>query len=404
MTIGTASERSAVVAGGGIGGLATAIGLRRNGWAVTVLEQAAQLREVGAGWSFAPNALRAVDWLGLDKEFRAISLPSQAGSTLRTPGGTYLMRFQPHRDITLLANHRAELHHLLAAQLPKSCICTGAQVFEVSQSDHQVAITYRTSNGPGEISAAVLVGADGIGSAVRRSVFPEAPAPVFQRILCWRGVTEPGSVWPIDGFQTWGRGARFGAHPLTGERVFWFLAVRQLEPGERYDNDLAEVMRRTSGWHAPIAVIVHGTAPESVLCHDIYDLDALPSYVDRRMCLLGDAAHAMTPFLAQGACQAFEDSTVLCMLLAEDADVPTALAVYDTLRKTRSQRVVKAARSDPKISLSTSALTYRLMTGLTRLASSRIGRRKTAWLWSWTPSTTQAQLANTRPNSVPRSQ
>jgi 2-polyprenyl-6-methoxyphenol hydroxylase-like FAD-dependent oxidoreductase len=395
MTIGPASETSAVVAGGGIGGLATAIGLLRNGWSVTVLERATQLREVGAGWSFAPNALRAVDWLGLGKEFRAISLPSHAGATLRTPDGTYLMRFQSRRDFTVLANHRAELHHLLAAQLPKSCICTGAQVSEVGHSDQRVTVTYRIGNGPREISAALLVGADGIGSAVRKSVFPEAPAPVFQRILCWRGVTKPGSVWPIDGFQTWGRGARFGAHPLPGERVFWFLAVRQSEPGQRYDDDLAEVVRRTNGWHAPIPSIVHETTPESVLCHDIYDLDALASYVDRRVCLLGDAAHAMTPFLAQGACQAFEDATVLCTLLANDADVPTALAAYDRLRKPRSQRVVTAARSDPKLSLSTSALTYRLMTSLTRLASSRIGRRKTAWLWSWTPPTTQEELSRT---------
>jgi 2-polyprenyl-6-methoxyphenol hydroxylase-like FAD-dependent oxidoreductase len=173
--------------------------------------------------------------------------------------------------------------------------------------------------------------------------------------------------------------------------VFWFLAVRQPERGQRYDDDLAEVLRRTNGWHAPIPAIVRATASQSVLCHDIYDLDALPSYVDRRVCLLGDAAHAMTPFLAQGACQAFEDATVLCTLVTDDAYVPTALAAYDRLRKPRSQRVVRAARTDPKISLSTSALTYRLMTGLTRLASSRISRRKTAWLWSWAPPTTQAQ-------------
>jgi len=381
----TAAERSAVVAGGGIGGLATAIGLRRCGWSVTVLERADQLREVGAGWSFAPNALRAVDWLGLGNEFGAISWPSQAGATLRRPDGRYLMRFHPGRDITLLANHRAELHHLLATQLPESCIRTGAHVVEVNQSTDQATITYRTDTGPHEINAALLVGADGIGSAVRQSVFPEAQAPVFQRILCWRGVTEPGSVGPIDGFQTWGRGARFGVHPLPGERVFWFLAIRQSEPGQRYDDNLAEVMQHTHGWHAPIPAIVRGTMSESVLCHDIYDLDALASYVDRRVCLLGDAAHAMTPFLAQGACQAFEDATVLCARLADNADVPTALAAYDRLRRPRSQRVAKAARADPRLSLSTSALTYRFMTSLTRLASARIGQRKTAWLWSWTP-------------------
>jgi 2-polyprenyl-6-methoxyphenol hydroxylase-like FAD-dependent oxidoreductase len=231
----------------------------------------------------------------------------------------------------------------------------------------------------------VLVGADGIHSAVRRAVWPDSPAPVFQRILCWRGVTEPGSVWPVGGFQTWGRGARFGAHPLSGQRVFWFLTVRAPEPGMRFDDDLAEVRRRIGGWHEPIPALLSATPPDSLLCHDIVDLDPMESYVDRRVALLGDAAHAMTPFLAQGACQALEDAAVLAAELA--GDVPTALARYDQARRPRSQRVRRMARQDPAISLSTSPVVYGLMTGLTRLAGGGVAARKAARLWDWTPPT-----------------
>lgn len=386
----TARDNTALVAGGGIGGLAAAIGLRRAGWTVTVLERATGLREVGAGWSFAPNAVRAADALGVGEQFRAVSVPTEAGVTLRTPAGGYLMRFRPGRDTPLLANHRADLHGLLAEHLPTDVVRTAAQVTRVEQSPRGVTVHYRTPAGPWTTQAALLVGADGIGSAVRRSVWPDTPAPVFQGILCWRGVTEPGAVWPVEGFQTWGRGARFGAHPLSGRRVFWFLTIRQDQPGVRYDDDLAEIHRRVGGWHDPIPALLDATPTDSVLCHDIFDLDPLPSYVHGRVALLGDAAHAMTPFLAQGACQALEDAAVLAAELARATDAPAALTRYDHARRPRSQMVARMTRQDPKLSLSTIPLTYGLMTRLTRLAGGGVAARKAARLWDWIPPTISA--------------
>ncbi|MDR8411452.1 FAD-dependent monooxygenase [Nonomuraea sp. 3-1Str] len=374
--------RSAIVAGAGIGGLAVAGGLLRSGWEVTVLERARELGEVGAGWSFAPNALRAADALGVGEEFRACSVPTEAGATMRLPDGTYLMRFQPDADPALLANHRADLQRVLARHVPAERIRTSAEVTGVRQDGDGVTVTCRDG---GEVRADLLVGADGIHSTVRRSVWPDAPEPVFQRILCWRGVTAPGTVWPVSGFQTWGRGARFGAHPLIGERVFWFLTVRQEQPGLRFDDDLGEVMARTRGWHEPIPALLAATPPEAVLCHDIHDLDPLPSYAKGRIALLGDAAHAMTPFLAQGACQALEDAVVLAAEAARTSSVPQALDRYDEVRRPRTQQVQRMARTDPKLSLSTSGATYRLMTAMTRLASSGVARRKSARLWDWTP-------------------
>lgn len=381
----TTRDKTALIAGGGIGGLAAAIGLRQAGWTVTVLERPSELREVGAGWSFAPNAVRAADALGVGEEFRAVSVPTEAGATLRTPAGDYLMRFRHERDAPLLANHRADLHRVLVEQLPTEVVRTAAEVTGVEQSPRGVTVSYQTPAGPRSAQADLLVGADGIHSAVRQAVWPDTPAPVFQRILCWRGVTEPGAVWPVEGFQTWGRGARFGAHPLNHQRVFWFLTIRQDDPGVRYHDDLAEVLRRVGGWHEPIPALLAATPADSVLCHDIFDLDPLASYVDGRVAVLGDAAHAMTPFLAQGACQALEDATVLAAELADATDIPAALARYDQARRPRSQMVARMARQDPKISLSTNPLTYGLMTSLTRLAGGGVAARKTARLWDWSP-------------------
>jgi 2-polyprenyl-6-methoxyphenol hydroxylase-like FAD-dependent oxidoreductase len=382
---GAAGRRSAIVVGGGVGGLAAAIGLRRIGWTATVLEQAPELRAAGSGWSFARNGEQAADALGFGEEFRACSVPTQAAANLLTPSGRYLMRFRPGRDTPLLANHRADMQRVLLDRLPAGWVRTGAEVTGVEEAGDQVTVTYRTAQGPQRAAAEVLVAADGIHSTVRRLLWPEAPPPVFQRITCWRGVTEPGSVWPVDGFQTWGRGQRVGTHPLPNRRVYWFLTIRQDRPGVRYDDNLAEVRRRIGGWHQPIPALLAATRPEAVLCHDIFDLDPLPSYARGRVALLGDAAHAMTPFAAQGAGQALEDATVLAARLAGGAPVPEALAGYDRDRRPRSQRVAHLARTDPRISLSTNPLTWWLMTGLTRLSSSRLAERKTAWLWEWTP-------------------
>ncbi|MFB9686677.1 FAD-dependent monooxygenase [Amycolatopsis plumensis] len=389
----TGRENTALIAGGGIGGLAAAIGLRRAGWTVTVLERAAEPGEAGAGWSFAPNAVRAADALGVGGEFRAVSVPTEAGATLRTPDGGYLMRFRPGRDAPLLANHRADLHRVLAGHLPAGVVHAAAEVTGVEQSGSGVTVAYRTPGGSRTAHADVLIGADGLRSAVRRAVWPDVPGPVFQRILCWRGVTEPGAVWPVAGFQTWGRGARFGAHPIGGQRVFWFLTIRQDEPGRRYGDNLAEVRARIGDWHDPIPALLAATPAASVLCHDIFDLDPLPSYADGRVALLGDAAHAMTPFLAQGACQALEDAAVLAAELAGATDVPAALARYDRARRPRSQRVARMARQDPKVSLSTSPLTHRLMTRLTRVAGGGVAARKAARLWDWFPPTERAETS-----------
>ena len=382
---GSDGRRSAIVVGGGVGGLAASIGLRRLGWTVSVLERAPELHAAGSGWSFARNGERAADALGFGEQFRACSVPTQAAGNLLTPSGRWLMRFRPGRDTPLLANHRADLQRVLLDQLPADCVRTGADVTGVQETGHRVTVAYRTADGPRQAAAELLVGADGIHSLVRRLLWPQAPPPVFQRITCWRGVTEPGSVWPVDGFQTWGRGQRVGAHPLSNRRVYWFLTIRQDQPGVRYDDDLAEVRRRIGGWHQPIPALLAATPPEAVLCHDIFDLDPLPGYAHGRVALLGDAAHAMTPFAAQGAGQALEDAIVLAAQLAGCGPVPDALAGYDRARRPRTQRVARLARTDPRISLSTSPLTYWVMTNLTRMTSSRLAERKTAWLWNWTP-------------------
>ncbi|MFF4599886.1 FAD-dependent monooxygenase [Amycolatopsis sp. NPDC001319] len=356
----------ATVVGGGIGGLTAAIALRRTGHDVTVLERAPELREIGAGLSLAPNAMRALDALGIGERVRKHSAPSEVTGTLRTSSGRFLRRFREGRDEPLAAFHRAELHSALLAELPETLVHTGTEVID-----------------PSEVDADVIVAADGVHSGFRRRLFPAAPEPGF-RYTAWRGVTEPGAAPPVRGSFTMGRGAYFMIHPLPGGRACWALGAAESTPGVRHPSEHAEVTRRVADWPAETRELVAATRPDAVLHNDILDLDPLPAFTSGRVALLGDAAHAVPPDLGQGACQAIEDAVVLAASL-RDHPVPEALAAYDAARRPRAAYVTKQARGKAVADTSSAWWLHALLTVTVPLMPASVIRRQAAPLWDWTP-------------------
>lgn len=338
------SGRTAIVVGAGIGGLTAAVGLRRIGWTVTVCERAPVLGEVGAGLSLWPNAERALTALGLGDVLTERSVPAVSRGNMWTASGRALRRAHP-TDTRVRMVHRADLHDLLRADLPESWLKTGAKVTGVTDGPEGATVTYEDANGAEQtLSADLVIAADGIDSAVRASRWPTAEGPRFRGRSVWRGITPPGSVWPIEEGLMLARGQQFGLMPLPGERVYWFLTANAPGPGVRYDDDLAELRRRLVDWHEPVRALLDATDAAHVLHHDLVDLPPLSTYVGDRIVLLGDAAHAMTPDLGQGACQAIEDAVVLASTLAADDDLASALAAYEQARRGRTQAVAKAAR------------------------------------------------------------
>ncbi|MFI5609798.1 FAD-dependent monooxygenase [Amycolatopsis sp. NPDC051903] len=356
----------AVVVGGGIGGLTAAIALRRTGHEVAVLERAPEPREIGAGLSLAPNALRALEALGIGERVRKHSAPSEVTGTLRTSSGRYLRRFRAGRDEPLAAFHRAELHGALLAELPESVLHTGTEVTD-----------------PSEVDADVVVAADGVHSGLRRRLFPAAPAPGF-RYTCWRGVTEPGAAPPVRGSFTMGRGAYFMIHPLPGDRSCWALGAAEATPGVTHPDEHAEVSRRVADWPAEPRELVAATRPEAVLHNDILDLDPLPAFTSGRVALLGDAAHAVPPDLGQGACQAIEDAVVLAAALRDDS-VADALAAYDSARRPRAAYVTKQARAKAVADTSSAWWLHFLLAVTVPVMPASVIRRQASPLWDWTP-------------------
>ncbi|MFH9065702.1 FAD-dependent monooxygenase [Streptomyces coeruleorubidus] len=378
---------SAVVVGGGIGGLAAAIGLRLIGWEVTVAERAPVLADVGAGISLHANGIRALDVLGVGEAVRAAARPQYIGGT-RVPGGGWLARMDGtalERELgtPIVGIPRAVLHHLLRAALPSECLVVGAEVTSVDRSDPD---RVRLLLGDAALEADLVVAADGVGSRLRAQLFPQHPGPAYSGSTVLRAVTERPVELDTDFELTWGKGAEFGHIAFADGRAEWH-AVLNSPPGVRHADTLAVVRRRFGDWHDPIPELLSATRSDAVLHHDIHELvTPLPSFTAGRVVLLGDAAHAMTPNLGQGACQALEDAAVLAAALATEPTVESALARYDTERRPRSQSVARAARQAGRMGQQlTHPLAVAVRNTALRLAPSRATVHTILRHADWTP-------------------
>jgi 2-polyprenyl-6-methoxyphenol hydroxylase-like FAD-dependent oxidoreductase len=322
----------AIIIGGGIAGLASALALTRRGWQVEVLERAPEFTEVGAGLSLWPNALRALDALGVGEPVRSrATLQGQAG--IRDVAGRWLSRSDTgeleRRYGPAAMIHRADLLAVLLAAVPDEALRPGVTVSAVRPDG-----TVRHSGG--ESRADLVVGADGVHSITRRSVWPGAPAPRYAGYTSWRLVTGPIAV--TESSESWGRGERFGYAPLPDRRIYCYATANA--PQGASDGDLAGLARRFGGWHDPIPALLAAADPGAVLHHDLYELPPLNTYISGRVVLAGDAAHAMTPNLGQGACQALEDAVVLGEVMASGAGP----AAYDRQRRPRTQMIARRSR------------------------------------------------------------
>jgi salicylate hydroxylase len=340
----------AAIVGGGIGGIATAVAMRRAGIDVQVYEQAQQLTEVGAGVSLAPNGLRMLDRLGAGEGIRRLGARHRS-TQLRLSDGQPA-RHEPHQFAQAGRNvgiHRADLLALLAAQLPPGTVRTGHRCTSFGQDADSATVGF--ANGA-TATADVVIGADGIHSVLQGFVV-EPAEPVFSGVVAYRGLVPLLDEYPADTMRMWvGESKHFLVFPVRAGQLLNYVGFvssdRSVRESWSAPGDPGALAGHFAGWDPVIGKVIAAISGPggSGFQWGMYDRAPLPRWSRGRLTLLGDAAHPMLPHLGQGVNQALEDAVALATLLgtSASADVSRALTVYERLRLNRTARVQLGSR------------------------------------------------------------
>ena len=336
-----------IVVGGGIGGLAAGIALHNAGLETLVLEQAPELTEVGAGLGLAANALRALDHLGAADGIRATGVIAQqsAWHGLDDREHIFTQQFGSMTELygdTYYCAHRADLIDSLAAALPAECVRVAARAVAVEESNGGATVTI--ANGE-ELHGDVVVGADGLRSMVRATLFEE-PTPRFTGYVTWRCLVPAARVPGEFGAQitVWlGRGRHAMLYPIR-DGLFNFSGFVPAEEVHREtwspSADVDDLMRSFTGSCAEVISLIE--AVDTALITPLYFRDPLERWGTERITLLGDAAHPAPPSAGQGASMALEDAVTLAECLRRDG--LNGLEEYALRRMDRTRRMLVASR------------------------------------------------------------
>ncbi len=354
-----------LVIGAGIGGLTAALALQREGFRVSVFEQAPELGEVGAGLTLFKNANIAFDYLGLNDSIAAMSEIPDIGALKDYKTGEVLNTTSPLRstpksvtgtdwkktEFDLRQIHRADLHEILVGEVRANdpdCIHLG-HTFQTA-TEEKGSITAHFDNGT-HVSGQVLIGCDGIRSNVRQDLYGRDD-PEFLNYVAWRGLVPIKSL--PDGLVTPDTGALRGKNKSftrykirDGSLVNYVAFARRddwTEDGWMVPSTVEEVMAEFDDATDEVSLIVKNTPPNTCFKWGLLGRDPLPRWTQGRATLLGDAAHPMLPFLGQGAGMAIEDAVILARTFALSTDIFEGLQRYEMARRERTTLVTLGAR------------------------------------------------------------
>lgn len=342
------------IIGAGIGGLTAAIALKQQGFEIEIFENSSAFKKAGSGINLAINAMQVYKKLGVYEDIlQNANYTNSMKARTKNLGILTAANFKKFEEIfkaKTVAIHRATLHQILVKHIGSSKIHLNKKLKHLEQSNGKVYLVFEDGTSH---TAEIVIGADGIHSTVRKSIFDNTELRDAEQI-CWRGISNAkiGKKYKEELNEIWGQGNRFGFVPIADDKVYWFALIDKKEVINK-EVDLTTVF---SDYHQIVKDIIKSTPKNEIICNEIWDLKPMDQWYKENVCLLGDSGHATTPNMGQGAGQAIESAMALSICLKEESNVAEAFKKYQSIRFKKVNYIIKTSWMIGKLAQSNNAI------------------------------------------------
>lgn len=363
------------IIGAGIGGLTTAIALEKKGIKSRIFEQAEKIEPVGAGIILASNAMQVYEKLGLRKEIEKngnpISSMNITKSNLKPLTKVDLTYFEQKYKTKNIAIHRGRLQQILIDKLKSTELFLNHKLASIKESENDYYLNFKNGK---QIKSSIILGADGLNSTVRKHLFSDNEIRRTNQI-CWRGITEYELPIKLKNElnEAWGKSERFGFVQIAKNKVYWY-ALKSFKKNKN-ESSINDLEKYFNNYNRVIKDIIKSTKKKQINTAEISDLKPIFLWHKKKVCLIGDAVHATTPNMGQGACQAIEDAYVLSECL-DKYELTKAFTEYQKLRLSKAHQVVKTSWLIGKIAHLTNPILISLRNQILKLTPTSLNRKQ----------------------------
>ena len=326
------------IIGGGIGGLTLGNVLKQQNIDFKIYESAPEIKAVGAGIAMAGNAMQIFDKLGLKEKIEKAGTKMQAliitDEKLKTISKTDVLKLGNKYKVCNIAIHRADLQKILSENISEHIILNKRLSTIEKKENYHLTFEDKT-----EIESEIVFGADGVKSLVRNQILKSGEIRNAGQ-KCWRGIlqTEIPEKYSHNAYEMWGKGKRFGFVKLSENILYWYALVN-----EKFYSDDIDLLETFREFHPDILEMIAETYKDQIILNDIIDIKPMNNWSADNLCLIGDAAHATTPNMGQGGCQAVEDAYVIAKLSESEKDWNIVFSQFEKIRKEKVHHIVNTS-------------------------------------------------------------
>jgi len=377
------------IIGGGIAGLTAAIALRKVGIEASIFEAAPAMQPLGAGLALAGNAMQAYQHLGIADAVKNAGYVLPTFAILDRKGkvisGFNTAEINRKFNTCSVAIHRAALHEVLLSAIDEGQLVLNKRATGFERKDNGLTVQFQDRS---THDTDYLIVADGIHSQIRQQLLPNVQTQ-YAGYTCWRAVTDNFGLSIEGSTESWGPGKRFGIVPVGKNKIYWFACANATAQDERMKNfTTRDLSRHFQDFHDPIPDILQHTPDEALLWNDIIDIKPLDNYAFGNIVLIGDAAHATTPNMGQGACMAIEDGVILADEIKKSSNARESFQSFERKRIKKTHFIVNNSWGLGKVGQLENKFLGTLRNAAFRLTPAAVNKRQMEKLYKLDVSTT----------------